>query len=229
MVACRQDFDGRPQSGVVNGWMMALEIVGAGFGRTGTLSLKLALEALGVGPCHHMKEVVGNRAQIRLWTEAASGKANFDRIFEGFTSAVDWPVAAFWQEVVVAYPQAKVILSSRSSESWYSSFSQTILKTILSRDKRPESARAWFEMLENVVINRSLRGRTDRDGIIAAFEANEAAAKSIIPADRLLVFQAQDGWEPLCAFLGKAVPSTPFPKTNPKEDFLKAVEKIVQS
>lgn len=202
---------------------MTLRIIGAGFGRTGTMSLKLALEALDLGPCHHMKHVIGDNLQTQLWTDAVAGKPDFDRIFADFTSAVDWPSAAFWPDIAAAYPEAKIILSSRSADSWYSSFSETILGIILARDKWPESARAWFEMQEEVIINRSLGGKTDRQGIIAAFEANEAAAKSLIPKNRLLVFEAKNGWEPLCAFLGKPVPSIPFPRTNPKEDFGEAV------
>ncbi len=206
---------------------MPLEIIGAGFGRTGTMSLKRALEHLGFGPCHHMSEVISNPEQTRLWMDATAGAPDFDRIFAGFTSAVDWPVAAFWSQVAATYPQAKVILSSRSAESWYSSFSETILGIILDREKWPEQARPWFEMLHEVILGRSLGGRTDRDGIIAAFEANEAAARASIPSDRLLVFAATDGWAPLCAFLGKPVPSGPFPRTNAKEDFFKAVSEGV--
>jgi len=208
---------------------MALEIIGAGFGRTGTMSLKLALEELGFGPCHHMKEVISDPDQIQLWADAAAGKPDFDRIFAGFKSAVDWPSAAFWPDLAAAYPGAKVILSSRSAESWFSSFSETILGVFLAPDKWPESARPWFEMAEEVIINRSLGGKTDRDGIIAAFMSNEAAAKSLIAEDRLLVFEAKKGWEPLCTFLGKSIPRKDFPRSNAKEDFFEAVNEGLKS
>jgi hypothetical protein len=208
---------------------MTLEIIGAGFGRTGTLSLKLALEELGLGPCHHMKEVIRNDDQTRLWTDAAAGRPDFDRIFAGFKSTVDWPGVAFWRELAIAYPRAKIILSSRSAESWYASFSETILPTILDKDKWPEAKRPWFEMVEEVVVNRSLGGKTDRVGVIAAFEANEAAAKAMIDKDRLLVFEARQGWEPLCAFLNKPVPDTAFPRTNAKENFFEAVSDGLKS
>lgn len=208
---------------------MALEVIGAGFGRTGTLSLKLALEKLGLGPCHHMKEVIRDSDQTRLWRDAARGQPDFDRIFAGFKSTVDWPGVAFWRELAIAYPEAKVILSSRNPQSWYASFSETILPSLLEKDEWTEAKRPWFEMVEDVVINRSLGGKTDRDGIIAAFEANEAAAKATIDKDRLLVFDAKQGWEPLCTFLGKPVPDSVYPRSNAKENFAKAVSDGVKS
>lgn len=95
---------------------MALEIIGAGFGRTGTYSLKAALEHLGFGPCHHMSEVIDNPKQIRLWSRAVAGRPDFANIFTGFRSAVDFPVSAFWQEALAVFPEAKVILSDRDPD-----------------------------------------------------------------------------------------------------------------
>lgn len=199
---------------------MTLEVIGAGFGRTGTMSLKLALEQLGVGPCYHMVEVLGDQAtRVPQWNAAAAGEADYPKIFAGYASAVDWPVAAFWREVSEVFPNAKVILSTRGVDSWYASFSETILAVLTAPDRWPEPARPWLEMVSKVVIERSLGGRTDRDGVIAAFEAHEAAVKASVPPERLLVFSAKDGWEPLCAFLGKPVPAGPFPRTNTKEEF----------
>lgn len=199
---------------------MTLEVIGAGFGRTGTMSLKLALEELGVGPCYHMIEVLGDQAtRVPQWNDAAAGKPDYHTIFAGYASAVDWPAAAFWREVLEVSPHAKVILSTRSVDSWYASFSETILAVLTAPDRWPEPARPWLEMVSKVVIDRSLGGRTDRGGVIAAFKANEAAAKASVPPERLLVFSAKDGWEPLCAFLGKPVPASPFPRTNTKEEF----------
>ena len=204
---------------------MTLKAISAGFGRTGTLSLKLALEELGFGPCHHMKEVLENGpVQVPLWHAAAEGKPDFAAIYKGYASAVDWPTAAFWREVAAAYPEAKIILSTRSAESWYSSFSETILTSLLAKDHWPPPAVPWLSMVSKVVIDRSLGGRTDKDGVIAAFHAQEAAVKAAIPANRLLVHQAKDGWEPLCAFLGVPVPATPYPRTNSKEEFFQLMK-----
>ncbi|KCZ87620.1 sulfotransferase family protein [Hyphomonas johnsonii] len=198
---------------------MTIGVISAGFGRTGTMSLKLALEELGHGPCHHMIEVIGNGdAQVPLWNDALAGHPDFQAIYAGFNSAVDWPTAAFWKEVADAYPDAKVILSTRSAESWYNSISETILATVWAPETWPAPAVEWFKMVTRV-LERSFGDAKDKDAIIATFHAHEAAVKAAIPADRLLVHSARDGWEPLCAFLGKPVPATPYPRTNSKEEF----------
>ena len=150
---------------------MALKIVGAGFGRTGTYSLKSALEHLGFGPCHHMSEVINAPGQIADWTAAANGVANYEKIFGNFRSAVDFPVSAFWQDVLADNPDAKVILSYRDAEEWYDSFSQTILPLILDKTAWPASARSWLEMMGAVIIGKAFGGRTDRDRILAAYRA----------------------------------------------------------
>ena len=199
---------------------MTLQVISFGFGRTATMSLKAALEELGFGPCHHMEEVLGKMdEQVPLWNAAVEGSPNWEALYSGYHSAVDWPTSAFWRELIEAYPQAKIVLSSRSAESWYASISQTILAVLTSREKWPEQQREWLEMVCKVVIDRSLGGKTDRDGVIAAFEAHEAAVKEAVPADNLLVFQAKDGWGPLCEFLAKPVPSGPYPRSNSREEF----------
>ncbi len=204
---------------------MTLKVISAGFGRTGTLSLKLALAELGFGPCHHMTEVLDNGAvQVPLWNAALAGQPDFASIYRGYNSAVDWPTAAFWRELSVAYPDAKIVLSSRSAESWYDSISPTILAVLLAPEKWPPPAVEWLKMVTKVAIDRSFGGRTDKDGIIAAFHAHEAAVKAEIPAHRLLVHQARDGWEPLCAFLGVPIPATPYPRTNSQEEFFELMK-----
>ena len=206
---------------------MTLAVFSAGFGRTGTMSLKLALEQIGCGPCHHMDEVASNgEVQIPLWNDAYAGNPDFDAIYANYRAAVDWPTAAFWRELAVAYPEAKVILSTRSPQSWCASFSQTILTILSDPDSWPDHVRPWLEMVTDIVIKRSLGGRTDPEGLIAAFKAQEAAVKATIPADRLLVFDVRQGWEPLCEFLGKPVPESEFPRTNSKEEFFELVEQV---
>ena len=204
---------------------MTLSVFSAGFGRTGTMSLKLALEQLGFGPCHHMIEVIGNGdAQVPLWNEALAGRADFEAIYSGYGAAVDWPTAAFWQELAVAYPDAKVILSSRSAESWYNSISETILATVWDEAFWPPPAVEWFRMVSKV-LERSLGTARDKDSILAAFEAHEAAVRAAIPAERLLVHSAKEGWAPLCGFLGVPVPDAPYPRTNSKEEFFEHMKK----
>jgi hypothetical protein len=203
---------------------MALEIIGAGFGRTGTYSLKAALERLGFGPCHHMSEVINDPEQVTLWAEVAGGRPDFERIFAGFRSAVDFPVSAYWQDVFAVTPNAKVILSDRDPEDWYGSFSQTILPLILDKAAWPDTRRAWFEMIDKVIIGKAMGGRADREGILAAYRANAEAARALEAEGRALVFRSRDGWAPLCDFLGVAVPDEPYPKTNPRAEFFAAVK-----
>jgi hypothetical protein len=207
---------------------MALEIIGAGFGRTGTYSLKAALEHLGFGPCHHMSEVISDPGQIEAWSEVTEGRPDFDAIFAGYRSAVDFPVSAYWQDVLAATSNAKVILSHREAEDWYGSFSQTILPLILDKEAWPPNATPWFQLIERVIIGRALGGHTDRDGILKAYRANEAAVRDLEAQGKALVFSVRDGWEPLCRFLGVDVPDVPFPKTNARADFFASVKSGTQ-
>ena len=204
---------------------MTLKAISAGYGRTGTMSLKLALEQLGFGPCHHMIEVIENgEKQVPLWNDALEGNPDFDAIYTGYRSAVDWPTAAFWKELADAYPDAKIILSSRSAESWYASISETILAAVWAPDKWPPQAVPWFTMVSKV-LERSFGGAKTKDELIANFLAHEAEVKAAIPAGRLLVHSAKDGWDPLCAFLGVPVPDGPYPRTNSKEEFFQHMKK----
>ena len=204
---------------------MALKVISAGFGRTGTLSLKQALEELGFGPCHHMMEVIENgEKQVPLWNGALAGKPDFEAIYTGYGSAVDWPSAAFWKELADYYPDAKIILSSRSAESWYASISETILATVWAPENWPPQAVEWFTMVSKVLA-RSFGPAKTKDELIAVFHAHEAAVKAAIPAGRLLVHSAKDGWDPLCAFLGVPVPEGPYPRTNSKEEFFQHMKK----
>ena len=203
---------------------MALEIIGAGFGRSGTYSLKAALERLGYGPCHHMSEVIADSRQTRLWSDVAEGRPDYDSIFSDFHSAVDFPVAAYWQEVLATRPGAKVILSHRDAEDWYGSFSQTILPLILDRAAWPEDRKPWFEMIEKIIIGKALSGRTDCNGILVAYRANEAAVRDLEAHGKALVFNVRDGWDPLCRFLDIEAPGEPFPKTNARADFFASVK-----
>ncbi len=198
---------------------MTIEVFGAGFGRTGTDSLREALNMLGLGPCHHMREVNAHPEQKRLWRALAKGEQpSWNELFRGYRSAVDWPSAYYWRELLEVYPKAKVILTYRSAESWWTSFEQTIAQGLKQSDD-PESVGI-------VLIRDQLFGGKvdDRAHAIALYEANVRAVKATVPAERLLVHSLGDGWEPLCEHLGVAVPSEPYPSRNSanefKQDFL---------
>ncbi len=194
---------------------MTLKVIGAGYGRTGTMSLKLALEQLGFGPCYHMVEVFKNPEAPQWWVEAADGKPDWEKIFAGYNATVDWPNATFYAELAQAYPQAKVILSVRDPEAWFTSTQATIFPEVLPADDTP-FGRMFLKVIARLFDNR-LR---DHDHVIAQFDRHNAGVRARIPAERLLVYEAAQGWGPLCAFLGVPVPDAPMPKANSTEDFL---------
>lgn len=199
---------------------MALDVIGAGVGRTGTYSLKLALNQLGFGPCHHMEEVLLNMpSQVPLWAAAAQGRPDWATIFQGYPSAVDWPTAGFFRELAAACPGARFILTHRSVESWTASFSGTIYKLLAAKDQVPPEMRGWLAMCSAVIARTGFPDGLDNAALARAFTAHNEAVKSAIPADRLLVYQVKEGWGPLCAFLGVPEPDGPFPRTNDRAEF----------
>jgi hypothetical protein len=203
---------------------MALQIIGAGVGRTGTKSLQLALNQLGFGPCYHMHEVALNvPVTVPLWLAALNGDADWEAIYKGYASAVDWPTAGFFRELIAVYPEAKFILTVRSAESWAESFSATIYKLQGEADRAPAVIKPWFDMANGVVLKSGFPFGLDIAGLADAFNAHTDAVKAAIPADRLLVYEVKDGWGPLCAFLEVPEPAEAFPRTNNRGDFWDAV------
>lgn len=207
---------------------MTLKVIGTGFGRTGTTSLKAALETVGFGPCYHMTEVFAHPAHIPLWHEAAqAGAGDWETVFDGFQASVDWPGAAFWRELVAAYPDAKVIHSERPEADWYRSFAGTIQTPLTAPS--PGTPPGWSEMVANVVNGRVFGGRGDDEAAcLAAYRAHNAAVRAEVPAGRLLVFDPAEGWGPLCAFLGIAEPGEAFPHRNTTADFQAALAAIAE-
>lgn len=199
---------------------MPLEVIGAGFGRTGTLSLKRALEELGLGPTYHMEEVIRNPSHIRRWLlYARTNTIDWDTVFANFRSGVDFPVSCVWAELAARYPDAKVVLTVRDPQAWWESTASTIyrVRTMFPRWLvRLVPITGWYiEMTDRLVWTGIFGGRfQDRKHAIEVFERHVAEVISTCPPDRLLVFDVADGWEPLCAFLGVPVPHRPFPRLN---------------
>ena len=198
---------------------MTLRVVGAGVGRTGTHSLKIALEQLLGGPCYHMIEVFGHPEHVPLWHSAARGEMpDWDSLFDGYVASVDWPGAAFWRELSAGYPDAVVLLSVREdAEQWWTSASRTIFEVMNS--PVVEAFPDWGEMVGDLMRLRFTDRTDDRQAAIAAYEAHNAAVRGEVPRERLVEWQPRDGWQPLCAALGVPVPDEPFPKVNSTEDF----------
>lgn len=201
---------------------MALEVIGAGFGRTGTNSLRLALGQLGFGPCHHMFEVRDKPPELAHWQRVAKGEAmDWDTVFAGYRSQVDWPGARVWRELAAFYPNAKVILSVRPADAWFDSVQATIAPFMRNRASLEDAhLRAMGEMAHELIVQQVFDDRLDdRAHTIGVYERHIEEVQQTIPADRLLTIDVADGWEPLCTFLGVPVPGTPFPKTNSSQDF----------
>ena len=202
---------------------MSLSVVGAGFGRTGTLSLKLALEQLGFAPCHHMVEVFGNPDQVPVWHAAARGeKVDWDALLAGYRASVDWPSCHFWRELAAHYPDAKVILSTRDPQRWYKSISETIFRVMDNPPPPAGPGQTVLGMAKYIVQEKTFGGRTDEAHVLDVLARHEAEVKRAIAPERLLAFDVAEGWEPLCRFLGAAVPEGAFPRTNSTEEFLSA-------
>lgn len=203
---------------------MGLQVIGAGFGRTGTYSLKLALETLGLGPCHHMYEVRANPNQLGPWQAATRGETvDWVRMFQGYTSQVDWPGAHYWRQLVTQFPQAKVVLTVRDPQAWYESLRQTILRSFAEtrqRDPDPHS-RAVSDLAHEITFVQTFGGRMhDPDHAMAVYRKHIHDVQTTVPPDHLLTYDVAEGWAPLCAFLGQPVPSAPFPATNSTDEFL---------
>lgn len=200
---------------------MGLRIIGSGFGRTGTMSTKMALEQLGLGPCHHMVEVMGNADQPAYWKALAAGRdVDWAEVFAGYQSQVDFPGASVWYELSVAFPDAKVIHTERPEEDWWASYSGTIGKFFAHRDSLnlPPPVSEIFETMHKLLIE-GVMGGFDKESALSAYRRNNEKVRATIPADRLLVFTPSDGWEPLCAFLEVARPAGDFPRSNARDEF----------
>jgi len=203
---------------------LPLQIIGAGFGRTGTNSLKLALEQLGFGPCYHMFELQKRPQDMPFWGQAIYGETvDWERLFGEFRSAVDWPVCAFWEPLSNAYPKAKIILTERDPEQWYESSMSTIFKIMEQpADDLKEHRRVLRNLVRELIFRQFFADRHhDKDHAIRTYLAHNARVRQTLPAERLLCFESSQGWEPLCAFLGVNVPDTPYPVTNTRQDFMR--------
>lgn len=199
---------------------MALQVIGAGFGRTGTLSLKQSLDELGFGPTYHMREVMRRPKHVASWLRyARSGEVDWDEMFAGFGSGVDFPVSCVWELLAAHYPDAKIVLTTRDPQAWWTSTQTTIYRTRTMFPRwlmwlAPVTAR-WLEMVDRLVWDGIFDGRfADRDRAVAVFERHVANVAATCPPDRLLVFDVAESWEPLCSFLDVPIPNRPFPRLN---------------
>lgn len=220
---------------------MSIEVIGAGFGRTGTMSLKAALEELGFSPCYHMTEVFANPDHVGFWETAVQRRSegkpgDWQRVFRDYRAAVDWPAAAFYEELMEEYPDAKVILTIRDPDKWYESVRSTIYTVQNVASSRLFSLSALLVprlrhtrraalMVADLVWQHHFDGRfEDREHATSVFDRWNAEVRERVPPEKLLVYEISEGWEPLCEFLGVEAPEDrPFPHLNDAEAFRKMV------
>lgn len=194
---------------------MPLQVVGAGLPRTGTASLKEALEILLGGKCHHMRELPSHPFDLgEGWTRALAGQApDWEQLLAGYVATVDWPASLFWRELSIAYPDALVLLSVRNTaEVWWQSAESTILPVA-----RLSLAPDWKGGRDFLTLLEKFTGTTHWDNpatLMNAYERHNAAVRETIPRHRLLEWQAEEGWAPICRALGLPIPNQPFPWTN---------------
>jgi hypothetical protein len=198
---------------------MTLRLVGAGLPRTGTHSLKVALEQLLGGPCYHMVELLTDPEKAPTWRQAVHGTMpNWDDVFAGYVAAVDWPASAFWREIAAAYPDAPVVLSVRDdADTWWRSADKTVWAALRSMQDNTDP---WSLMAIDLMRARFTDNWSDEATGKAVYERHNDEVRAAIPADRLVEWKASQGWEPLCAALGLPLPDEPFPLTNTTEEFL---------
>ena len=199
-----------------------MKVIGAGFGRTGTMSLKVALEELGFGPCYHMTEVFEHPEHLPLWEAAIKGEpVHWEQIFGSYQAAVDWPTAAFYKELMKVYPHAKVLLTIRDPEKWYESTKNTLYPTEFASEPSP-----IMRMAAKLLWEQTFDGNfEDRRYAMEVFKRHNEEVKKHVPPERLLVYEVKEGWKPLCEFLGVEIPEEkPFPHLNDTEAFKEMVQ-----
>lgn len=200
-----------------------LQILGAGFGRTGTHSLALALEMLGFGPCYTIQEINKNPGHRDIWNEAIDGKSiDWKQLYSKYQSAVEWPTISFLPQILGHFPEALVILTLRDPESWYESAAATIFPALEATAQHPDPAKkVSSSMKRRLILERVFENNYwDKSKAINIYENHMRAVTKMVPAERLLQFRVTEGWIPICEFLEVPVPNEPFPKKNERSDFL---------
>lgn len=222
---------------------MRLEIIGTGLGRTGTMSLKLALEKLLKGPCMHMEDFVDQPERLRYLTvgRLRRGRPDWERFLAGYKAAVDYPVCLHYAQLFRQYPQLKAIHTLRDPESWYESVTATTWRYM---PKGPlQALRATRKIMRSpkhrrrlpayiytdLTIWRKFFGNQfgNKQKAIEIYRRHEADVRATIPAGQLLLYNISDGWEPLCEFLGVPVPEAPFPQANSRKEFIDRHERFL--
>ena len=201
---------------------MGLRVIGAGLSRTGTFSLKLALEQLGVGRCYHMHELFFHPEHAPIWERASAGaKVDWEQLFDGYAAACDAPRALFWRELSEFYPEAKVILTVRSPSEWYESMRATVVEMMRQPHLVPDAtAQAMLRTAHRLVLEGFFGGRFDDSReAIARFDAHCAAVQATLAPSSLLIYNGLPWMGPVVRVPPAPSAERPFPRTNDRKGF----------
>lgn len=201
-----------------------MKVIGLGYPRTGTMSLKHALEALQLGPCYHMIEVFRKPTDVPFWLAALQQEGSsidWSSVFGEFHSTTDCPACYFWKELWNSFPDAKYVLTIRDSETWYDSFRTTVYEAMMHPERSTDEAHSNVQcMAKKLILDTMFEGRfEDKDFAIQTYENHNKTIVQQIPSKQLLIFDVKDGWQPLCEFLEVPTPDSPFPKSNTRNEF----------
>ncbi|MGI5291680.1 sulfotransferase family protein [Nonomuraea polychroma] len=214
-----------------------VSVIGAGLPRTGTTSLKAALERLGFGPCHHMQEIGAHPEQVERWRQTLEGPVDWGGVLRGYRAAVDWPSAHFWLPLARTYPDAKVIVTVRDPHAWYASLRDTVYALLRNPGAVPREVQPVVTGMRPVLdrIWRDTFGTAladpmpDEHHAVEVFQRRTAEVTDALPADRVLIYQTGQHWERLCDFLGVAVPDEPYPRLNDRQAALSHLRRAARS
>ena len=211
-----------------------MKMIGVGFGRSGTMSIKQAFEDLGAGQCFHMIDLIRNPDKVGPWHDATiKGDVDFDAMFDGFDATIDWPGCTFWRELIDAYPDAPVLLNYRDFDGWYRSMKNTIydirktaMRGELKQDaNRPAPSPQLWEVIGTLVWQRDLDGHFEDfeeniDVVRGIYERRIEMLREEIPSDRLVEFElGVSGWPEICGILGVPEPERDFPHAHETDEF----------
>ncbi|KAJ7258165.1 P-loop containing nucleoside triphosphate hydrolase protein [Mycena rebaudengoi] len=210
--------------------VVPMQVLVLGCPRTGTLSMTVALEKLGY-KTHHLSKGMFNPHELDMWTEAMNakflgkgkvyGREEWDQVLGRYQAVTDVSVL-FWEEFLAAYPDAKVILTTRDPDQWWKSYNGTI--AVLFRSKRAVVAqwldprgfgrfREFMRMTVAMSFGCDPRAVKEEDAK-ARFCAHYESVRCVVPKEKMLEYQVGEGWTRLCEFLEKDVPDIPFPRKN---------------
>lgn len=221
---------------------MELQVIGTGLARTGTMSLKVALEQLLSGNCFHVIEWLKDPQRTTILKKGyKKNEIDWSAFYEGFASAVDYPTCLFYQQLLEINPDLKVIHTVRDFDSWYASVKETVYRG------KPKSAQDIFRMIKNMMLSADFRRVApvfmlndkliwqgqfesrfeDKEFMREKYRQHEEEVKKTVKEEHLLIYNIKDGWEPLCEFLHVPAPKTVFPKSNERQEFNRKMDRLL--